>query len=511
MTQPTPQTQPDLYRRAVPWSDRERAPLFCSVIPEDRPARPLAVLLDRTIQAERRQLYVTCGWDAAHTPDWDWWKAPAEEGWQVSNVRRDPAGGRYTRGGVTVNVRSSAAWFSDCNDTGLIRDAYLALQERIRRGFDRGAVLMGSPARTGADLLERSLPQGDPRTGRLKPRYPAMPAELQDILRHNYGQGRMEFCVSESAAKTRPDALYVYDAKWMYAACVRGWPVGPWLHDDVPDFEPYRPGWYRVSFQAPPGWEHIGLLPMLDVDDQEGERTIWPTEGGVAGGWHLDTWASEQELRLALGHGWNIRIRERILAAKSNTLPDPAREWQDRLVKLRNACDYTPVGRLMAGALRNLLIQAVGYLYRADRRELHITPAALADTIPADAEDVSVVYPGGDPMQPPSRIEWFRPAPLDAALSAFSRPEWAASTWAQARARLATFALRIPREMVAALRTDSVITTEPLDDLMPSGFSGLGERIGEFRLKATIPWRRRLGDLDETTYRAALDRAGLEE
>lgn len=505
----TPTTDPGiLTRKVIGWAPR--ATLFAprGDFNVHRVLPPLAPWLDIAATHNYRQIMFTGGWDAAHTPDREWWvDAPAAAGWTVEPYVPDPRYATYTRrdeagGRHKITVRMSAAWYDDCDQTVLIREAHTTLARLLKASFDTRAVLMGTPARTGQDLLLRSLPEGVS--------YLPAPDDVRDILntefyskdghRHLlFPQGRMEFVAPEDAPPVSD--LYLLDARWMYAAHIRNSSSGSmpvltdehWeiVHDDLPDFEPYRAGFYRVDFQAPDDWHHIGLLPVWG-----GERTCWPARD-EEGYYNRESWASEPEIRLALAHGWGMIIRERLLFAPQGTPGgDPCRAWAEKLIALRAHLDATDAGgatRLLSAAVRHLLIDTVGRWRRSDRRELHATLPGHEDEIPEDAEEFTPIYEHGVHV----RSEWYGRAPLDPMQQAMYRPEWAAMVWGRARAALNSAALQFDPHDLVALRSDALAVRGGIEELPDDG------KPGRFRLKRE--WHfdpPRSCPHDETAWRA---------
>ena len=475
-----------LSRKVIGWAPR--ATLFATRgdfnIRHQLP--PLAPWLEQAAAKGYRQIMCTGGWDAAHTPEREWWvDGPAAAGWSVESyvpdpryavyVRRDEAGGRHK-----ITVRMSASWYDDCDQTVLIREAHTTLARLLKASFDTRAVLMGTPARTGQDLLQRSLPEGV--------QYLSAPLEVRELLNTEYyskdghrhllfPQGRMEFVAPPDAPPVSD--LYLLDARWMYAAHIRNsssgsMPVltapGQLIHDDTPDFEPYRAGFYRVAFRPPDDWHHIGLLPVWD-----GNRTIWPANDDLFRGQVMEEtgWAIEPELRLALAHGWRVHILERLLFAPQGTPGgDPCRAWAEKLIALRARLDASEgdVPRLLSAAVRHLLIDTVGSWRRSDRRELHATLPGHEDDIPEDAEEFTPIYEHGVHV----RSEWYGRAPLDPMQQAMYRPEWAAMVWGRSRAALNEFAVRYFPDELVALRSDAVaarnLNVTTADDGKPGRF-----------------------------------------
>lgn len=484
---------PVMKRRARPWPARHV--LFVkldqgmihengTVVRWDDPASLEMVLdlgaSDTWGEQTPQVIYIVGGWNAASMPATEWFAAP--EGWQRSTYHRDPLIAIYRHeSGRKVALYTTAQWFGACDNASKCRKAYVRLRELLRSTFDPGVDLLGTPARTGLDLLERSLPRnkhGEPYE------YPILPADVREIFEHNIGQGRMEFLPVIGGA-THAKSLYLLDANWMYAACVRHLPAPPMEHDRVNEFAGYRCGLYRVGFQVPEGWQHIGLLPTWDASTR---RTIYPCESD--GTWY-PAFVSGEELRLAYEHGWHIEIRERWLFAEDRAAnADPTRTWAEHLRMLRGACTDQrehEVAPLLRSALRALLIKAIGGLHRRGRVEQVETPHDQADQVdPAAVLEVT-----------PTVIRWYRSIPLAPEQAGFQHPEWSALVWCRARARLARTALKLPRESIVALRTDAIVAT------IDPGWKDDG-KPGTFRVKGRVDLIGERVPQDERSYRRLL-------
>jgi hypothetical protein len=425
-------------------------------------------------------IYIVGGWNAKNTPATEWFAAP--EGWQRMTYHRDPLIAVYRHeSGRKVTLYMTGQWFGSCDNASICRRAYVRLRELLRSTFDLGADLLGTPARTGLDLLARSLPRN--RDG-MPYEYPVLPGDVREVIEHNIGQGRMEF-LPVIGDQGETNSLYILDATWMYAACIRHLPSPPLQHDLVSEFAGYRCGLYRVDFQVPEGWRHIGLLPIWDRQEK---KTVYPCVSDSV--WYPAV-VSGEELRLAYEQGWPIEIRERWLWADDRAAnADPSRAWAEGLRMLRAACTDAREGKAapyIRAALRALCIKAVGGLHRRGRVEQVETPHARAEEVdPSTVLEVT-----------PTVIRWERPIPLDASMAGFNHPEWAALVWCRARARLARTALKLPRECIVALRSDAIVTT------FDPGWQDDG-KPGTFRVKTRLDLAGLGIPQDERAYRKLL-------
>ncbi len=479
-----------LKRQARPWPQRYAvfAKLDSGMIHEDGTIirwddrADLQLVLDLAAAEEWAEkipqiVYIVGGWDAKSLPATEWFTAP--EGWtRRPGYNRDPLIAVYkSEAGQKITLYSTAQWFGSCDNASLCRRAYTRLRELLRSSFDPGADLLGTPARTGLDLLARSLPRNSAGTPY---EYPVLDPEFREVIEHNVGQGRMEFLPPLGPWS---DRLYILDATWMYAACVRHMPAPPIEHDTSSEFAGYRCAFYRVEFSPAEGWQHIGLLPTWD---RQAKKTIYPIAPGV-----YPAIVSGEELRLAHENGWQITILERWLFAEDRAAnADPTRTWAEQLRMLRGACTDKREGKagpLLRSALRALLIKAVGGLHRKGRMQQVETPHERAEEV--DPEGVLEITP--------TVIRWERPIPLAPEMAAFNHPEWAALVWCRARARLAKAALTLPRESIVALRSDAIVTT------CDPGWKDDG-RPGIFRLKAWVDLADQGVPRDERSYRKLL-------
>jgi hypothetical protein len=426
--------------------------------------------LDPGWESERPEVVYLIGcWNAASTPRTEWFEAPKK--YERVSYHRNPLIASYALWkdagidkGRKVAVYGTAQWFGECDDIDLVRRAYARLKALLRGNFGMETNLMATPARTGLDLLERSLPVDKEK----KPyEWPVLDKSVREMIEHNIGQGRMEM-LRQSERTPQTDKLYILDAIWMYSSCCRRLPSGPVEHDTVSEFAGYQVAYYRVEFQVPAGWSHIGLLPTWNPKER---RTIWPSRPSKF--WYT-AYVCSEELRLALDNNWSVQIKERWLFSEGDgQAQDPLRNWISSLRELREGCtderESADLGRLLRGAIRAICIKAIGSLHRKGRYLIIETPIARIADVPADAEVV---------WRTDSHIRWRRPIPLDANMAHFAHPEWSAYIWGRARAKLAKKALELPREAIIALRSDALALTFDPD--------WRGTKPGEFRLKKVI-------------------------
>jgi hypothetical protein len=373
----------------------------------------------------------------------------------------------YTRDGAKIEVRSAAEWVGPDLHAALAQRAWDRLRHDLQAAFGERAVLLSSPAQTGQDVLERSLPRQKGEGGTLTPyTFPTIPDAALDVLYTTSGQGRMELFPHE-----RPiERLYGLDGVWMYAACLSNLPSGPLTMDTKTEPPGWATGFLTASVRVPDTWAHIGLLPeVYDGDDGLTHRR-WPRTPGQ---WFASVMTTA-EYGLAVSQGWDIRIKRRYLWHKP--LCDPARPWRDKLVSLRERYETQAkrgdiVAKALAGTVRRLMLNTIG---------LWFSHQAFTDGY-VRREDVSKLmgeHPGAQ-LRVHGRHWFYVRIPRDPAGNAWQHPEWAAQVWGKARARLASVALGMPFDSLVSLRTDAIWAT------YDPGWPDVG-KPGTFRLKEIV-------------------------
>lgn len=351
--------------------------------------------------------------------------------------------------GFQVAVSYAESWFGDSDyDTALAEQMWARLGGAIRHEWkDDTAGMLMSPATTGRDLWQRTVPAEG---------YPVLPADVQDFVRSVAGQGRME---TFPGSRLMP-AMYEYDARLAYFACMRRLPVGmPAVYDGA-DAEawlqahPYEPAKVLASWVAPEADRRKpGILPLK----VGGDSTAWPRDGMHAG------WVDGAELFTARKWGWPVMVHR--LAGWTETA-DPYRTMLARIERMMAHHDH-PMWR---HACRGIVLYALGAMHGARRKVTH-----HGGVLPAGAEGIK--------QQADGSYVWFTWEP--ASWPEMSHPEWTTTVWARARCRLLDApgnqgALHLPAGSVIALRTDAVYTTHD------AGWTDTG-KVGSYVLKATYP------------------------
>lgn len=361
-----------------------------------------------------------------------------------------------------VEIHRAAAWFGEGEYTP---DQALRARCELRRllstRFPTAPGLLATPATTGVELWRSLIPYGV--------EWPVLPADVREEIRATMGQGRFQF-FAPAAGVVLPE-IAVFDARFQYASLCRELPAGVPVRKLRPEFEPYARARWKFTATVPPGWPFPGVL------GHQGAAGAWefPAEPGET----FTAWADGAELILAERFGWRVEIHEGIVWPEREH--DPLRAWAERLAALRAgggaelAGDIAP---LVAAALRALLLFGIGRFGAGSRLVTKSAPLHEPGAVPATARRPRVE---GD------RIVWAEPVEPDPSLS---HPEWAATIYGRARARLLhsptgtrgvyAGALHAPPGAVLRFALDSLTLTvapEWPDD----------GRNGRLRLKSYVP------------------------
>lgn len=449
-------------------------------------ASDLLAFLAALPERERPRLVYLCGGDTAGTtPGISWWHEPLSHGWALRRWydKTDRRTAVYDRGELLCELRMAAPWFGGTGpalDPATCLDAWKLLLRQWRGAFGNQAVLMTTPAMTGMEAFEASMPYGA-SVETLSP-------ELRTLIQGFTTQGRRELFHSFTRTIS---TLTEIDARWMYAACLHRLPTGPLLRDARNEFAGYTPGFYLVQATVPATWGHIGLLPDL-ATIEPGEAGIEPEEDerdGVRYGVRYPrrprqrfwSWASGAEVMLAKQCGWRVKIHQRLLWPETEKRPDVAKVWITKLRALRESGQHqgTPASELVAGAYRHLVIDVIGSWYAGEREEHGILPLEQLGELPQGA----IPHIERNDATGADVVLWSRYRPLSSELLRYRHPEWAATVWGRARARLAAQALRYPLGSLVALRTDGIWTTANVYDLAVNDDD---TRPGAWRVKSCL-------------------------
>jgi hypothetical protein len=389
---------------------------------------------------------------------------------------------------------------------------FRTLDDQLKRWF--GSPLQPTPGRTGLLAWKRLQ---EVRRGVVGGVWPTLPPELQTIIRETSGQGRFECCPSpvdwvhyireDRVEWTIPD-LYVLDMTLAYAAGAAYLRSGKeWRHDKMEGrpllaCSSLPPGWYRVRFWVPEDWRHVGILPV-----REDGGWHWPSRS-EAEMEPLETWASHHEVALAVECGWRVEVLERITAVVPdgvNSYLCPLRLWSGKLLEMREEAGVArvagilatedEVNLLVAKAVRNILLHAIGSLARGPKK---VPRMALADDAIPDHELARATTRRWG-------VGWeYEDYAPSAGGGEYQHPEWAALIWGWTRARLLrgshhingevspVGALTLSREQVVGFALDSIYATRDPGWLPSQGPTSrdlpLGTlATGDYRVKRHVP------------------------
>jgi hypothetical protein len=333
-----------------------------------------------------------------------------------------------------------------------------SVRRQLRQTFPE-ARLYDTPGLTGLACIEAYLPWHE---GGKPYEYPALPGELQELIHSETPQHR-QAAYALPGAQSR--VLSCYDRRLAYVASLRHLPTarGGVDQDRRGEYDAARAGWYRCDVQVPGIWGHVGLV-AAKADD--GTSWRWPDRPGE----RFTGWYTRRDVGLLREYGWAFTIHERILLDASDAPGgDPLRAYARRMVPLlqRVDLDASPRGQAIRAAIRAVALHAIGWFHRRSygRGELYASWRAL----PADR-------PAGSRLtqQPSGEVLLERPAPAGSWQARWQRPEWSATIYAAARARVTLQAMELPREQLAAIDGDALYLLG--DPLWPPSAA-----IGDFR------------------------------
>jgi hypothetical protein len=379
------------------------------------------------------------------------WMDTPTPGWKHGeHYRRDDKRGRYEKilTGQKVEISMASTWFGDVVlSPAQASDAWGALRYYLNRVEPEMITPLMSPGLTGAILWAFSV------TERKGQRFDPEPISerIAELLHSTSGQHHMEHLVAGPNASEHPDTVALVDPKatptldtfahsdgrFMYAAHCAELGVGP-AHEltreeatDLWMFQgpkgKYAKARYRVKFQVPDNWPHVGILGVQD----QGSSTDWyyPNRPGAVG----ETWADHRELLVAERFGWGI---EPLGGIRFTEKMRPLDTFAERIKRLRAqvAESEAPAGlkRAVMNALRNILIHGIGrFVMRGKESPLSVDHL---DDLPPNVEYEHV----GDRFVYSARPE------LSAADKSRYHPELASQVWGWSRAQVLSAPSPIP-------------------------------------------------------------------
>jgi hypothetical protein len=419
--------------------------------------------------------------------------------WQDAGSRRQEARFvvrlRHRETGRRVILYRAANWFGADVSPHAAREQ-LALLTELLAGEFPGARVFPTPGRTFCDLFEKI------RGNAPNPRhYTVAPEEIRALIHATSTQGRVQRDLLVPPGAELPDelpGLYIYDSRFDYAAYAYHMPVlpvgGEPIRDERPDFEPDRPGRYRVRFRVPEGWEHLGLVPVKRAGRNADSGALEWEYPDRAGSGPYETWLDTVEVAMLARHGWPFDILERVLfwhPGRDGAPPEPLTALANKLKKLRERVELAGErGELdgaaagwLKGALRDTYLQGIGTFHRVHwEEEFFITRDDLrAGVVPREWRH-TITMQGG--------IGTYRKrVPLSGAALKYCHPEISAAVYARSRAR-ALYSEGYGQGPTGALsrpRTDLYsIYADELQFVRDPGFTDSG-RVGALRLKGLLP------------------------
>lgn len=314
---------------------------------------------------------------------------------------------------------------------------------KLRFGFE----FLNSPTLTGLYALESSLPYKVPSS--------TASASFRALLHAHTTQGRSEMFGNQS-----PDKFFYYDRRFAYAADAKlELPCGEPVESQSGKLVDYETAFYRVEFDVPEGWPHVGLLPCLG---HSGDGWHWPTSGsGLA-------FVATPELQLAKENGWRFRILNKWEFQSFRPMEKFVKTLEG-LWKLAKSERQT----VEADIYRRLVLHAIGGLYaRSFERERFVDFAELIERNDAAALSAELTDAGAMVTERSGQRD-----------ERFYMPEWSAFIWSRARARLNRALLKLPFSSLVGCHVDAVYSSTDLRICAPEM---TGDEVGKFRVKGCL-------------------------
>ena len=437
-------TTPTLTKGAIPYKPRSVAwydPITGQIAHESKAGvitiTPYADIATVLQNVGSRVLYILAD-ENGHVPGRDWYKDATRIGCTVDRYLAKVHAATISRGEKSIDIFPASQYFDSTPNVSECKKTWVLLNGLLRGSFGEHVALMGTAGATGIHLLRLSLPRGQ--------KYEALPANVQETLLHNFGQGRIETFYK---GQNLIEDCYEVDGTWMYASCLRNLPTGNVTHDTINELDNkgYTPGFYRVVATVPETWQHIGLLPAYDeqaAKRRSDTKSMYPNTPVTT----FESWATHGEVRLAIENGWDVQIQERLLWKEKSS--DPLRTWGERLIRLRERCENAsePQHEMLRQAFRSIMLKGIGSFYRHDVYKDAYAPISELENVTGqwELEDDETVHIVETPELSKLQLQ-------------ILQPHWASYIWGQARVRLAKAALSMPYSSLIALRTDGIWTT----------------------------------------------------
>jgi hypothetical protein len=304
--------------------------------------------------------------------------------------------------------------------------------------------------------------------------YGPLSEDARRFIRGTGGQARVECTTAPDISHI--DAAYLYDMRLAYASGLSNLPYGEPVRARYPGGRPfdmgkegdrYARGRYKISFEIPPDWAHIGIFMVPRLNGRTWQFPADP--GGV-----YTTWAANCECVLAINNGWRVRVEERITFRPPAGVPRPLDEWRDKLIRVHDAGDAD-----LQAAIRKIILHTIGAFHPRPR-----TMATTTTDYPTDSPPGTKVNRNDDGTWTAKYL-----APIRPSYAVFDHPEWSKEIWARTRTKLLSYgrrvdgtvlpptgALTVPRATVLGFMTDGLFLSAPAD--WPDD-----GRPGTFRLK----------------------------
>ena len=305
------------------------------------------------------------------------------------------------------------AWFGEKRPGSVACEkAIKSIKAWMKAAYGKAAIKQ-TPAGTGMVLLQQTLPTNF--------EYHVLPTGISKLI-HSYSfPHRWEDFSSDEGIE--------YDVRTAFIACCQHVPVydpNSAIFDEGSEFMKYKPARYQVKVTVPEHWQHIGLVPERPGP---GERWLYPNKPGYT----FLAWLDACEVALLQLYEWKYAIRHRMIFSEK---PQPMRAFITPIISILERIETHPrYGdediKLVRAGIRAIALQTFGRFHAQGGQERAIISPSGVMSVEQTAE-------------------------LNAWAARFYHPEWSASIWAHARARITKAAMAFPQKQILAIHGDSI-------------------------------------------------------
>lgn len=427
-------------------------------------------------------------------------------GWRdAGHYLGDPATGRFRHNetGHQVAISTTRDWFGDTIlSPRQAQFGFETLRHVVGSAIEHPDwALMRTPSQTGLNIWKQRFDKA--RDFKMRPIDPDIGREIQatepqhrnEIYTAGEGHCDCGDCVALITAEEIP-AFFYADGRFMYHGVAKqASGAGPAIRltaeqaAELFTRDPYFPARFKVRFEVPDYWDHLGFFPVKH--DSAARGWHWPNRPGYVG----ETWANMMEIHTAIREGgWSIKFIEGVQLTKTNVVQPLAHvcgNMISHLDQMRARKDIGDVGHeVISAAIKHMFRVTIGSFSRRQRNTTRFA---------SRFEEISNNAIGGSARQT-ANGGWMyevasgsKPDDIDT-----YHPEVAAMVWGASRTRVLRFsqhrgqqlygALQIEPQDLIGIQGDAVYTTTLVRSTLPVEMGGIDDgSSGRLRIKGYLP------------------------